>query len=536
MATFAWEEDASLRSVADESVYATRPFVDGSITFVNGLKRAYAGEIAPVTSPIRGPDGKRVEIGTVAHMTAEEGVSAVDAAFEAFGRGQGTWPRMALGERVAAVEHFMATLLGVRDEIINVLMWEICKNTSDATKEFDRTMDFVKDVLEALKRGADVSSPSFREWTTISGVTGKVRRGPIGVCVMVAAFNYPLNEMYAMMLPALVMGNAIVLKLPTIGGLSHVLTADALAAAFPKGVVNFVTGSGRSTLGPIMGSGKVDMVGLIGGRKACDALVLAHPEPHRLKVFSQLEGKNYAVVLPSADLDNAVNQVISGTTSYNGQRCTAIKLVLLHESISDEFVTKYVAAVKTLKVGLPWHGAAITPLPDEHKPAYLGDLVADALSKGSKVVSGGSKHHTLVVPTVLYPVSPDARAFQEEQFGPVVPISTFSDVDFVLARAAHSWNGQQIAVFCSGDDPAAAKILDNTQAIVGRININTAPSRGPDQFPFSARRSSALGTMSVTHAIEAFSIETILAFKENQDNRKVATYLEANTNFFKPTT
>jgi len=160
-------------------------------------------------------------------------------------------------------------------------------------------------------------------------------------------FNYPLNEMYAMLIPALLMGNTVVVKLPNIGGLAHVLSAPAFAAALPPGVVNFLTGSGRKTCTPVMASGKVDMLGFIGGSKAADALIGAHPKPHRLKVFSQLEGKNMGIVLKDADLTVAAAQCKDGATSYNGQRCTAIKLIVVRactltylRATSDNFLIK----------------------------------------------------------------------------------------------------------------------------------------------------------------------------------------------------
>merc|ERR1719217_1391204 len=104
-------------------------------------------------------------------------------------------------------------------------------------------MKFIEAVITELE--ASDSNESFAQWTTVSGVRGRVRRGPVGVTMMLAPFNYPLNEMYAMLIPALLMGNVAVLKLPAIGGLVHVLTADAISAALPAGVVNFVSGSGR---------------------------------------------------------------------------------------------------------------------------------------------------------------------------------------------------------------------------------------------------------------------------------------------------
>lgn len=123
-----------------------------------------------------------------------------------------------------------------------------------------------------------------------------------------------------------------------------------------------------------------------GGSKAADALVKDHPSPHRLHSFMQLEGKNLAVVMPDAPLDVAVAQSVLGATSYNGQRCTAIKLIMVHESVAAEFVPKLVAAVGALRVGLPWEESVqITPLPEPKKPAYLAELIGDALEHGAEV-------------------------------------------------------------------------------------------------------------------------------------------------------
>merc|ERR1719436_284527 len=208
-------------------------------------------------------------------------------------------------------------------------------------------MKFAEAVIDALE-GSDATE-AFGNWTTVNGVSGRVRRGPVGVTMMLAPFNYPLNEMYAMMIPALLMGNVIVLKLPAVGGLAHLLTVDALEKAFPSGVINFVTGAGRKTMGPIMKTGLVDCLGFIGGAKATDALIAQHPQPHRLKVFSQLEGKNIAVVLPDADLEVAVKQIVLGSLTYNGQRCTACKLIMAHDSVAETLLEKLVARIDALK-------------------------------------------------------------------------------------------------------------------------------------------------------------------------------------------
>merc|ERR1719201_2954037 len=194
-------------------------------------------------------------------------------------------------------------------------------------------MEFVAAVIAELRKDPTVGQ-GFAQWEVVSGVGVRVRRGPIGVMLALAPFNYPLNEMYAMLIPSLLMGNVAILKLPAIGGLVHTLTAKAFAEHLPPGAINFVSGSGRATMGPIMETGLVDVLGFIGGTKGADALIKAHPTPHRLMVFAQLEGKNLGIVLPDADLDVAVSQCTLGATSYNGQRCTAIKLILVHSSVA----------------------------------------------------------------------------------------------------------------------------------------------------------------------------------------------------------
>lgn len=320
--------------------------------------------------------------------------------------------------------------------------------------------------------------------------------------------------------------------------LVHALTADAIAAALPKGVVNFVTGSGRKTMPPIMESGLVDVLAFIGGTGAMDSLIKQHPEPHRLKVFAQLAGKNMGIVLPDADLDVAAQQCMLGSTSYNGQRCTAIKLIMVHESVADQFVAKLVEKVAALKVGLPWEKAAITPLPEPNKPAFLEGLIGDALSKGAQIVNkaqgGAELRGALFTPAILDGVTKDMRVFREEQFGPLVPVARFRDVADVKAALKESWNGQQAAIF-TGDAQAAAPLVDTLSSIVGRINFNLQCGRSPDVFPFAGRRSSAMGTMSVTDALRAFSIETVVAYQAaDATSAKMAKALDQHSKFLAP--
>ena len=425
-----------IEAVGDNSssTCSSKPFINGRIQFFGGEILQHEGAYIPVTSPVRDPDtGERTVIGEMAQMSEAEALQVLESAKAAWARGQGEWPLMSLADRVSAVLRAVEEIKVRREEIIATLVWEICKSVDEARLEFDRTMAFIEATVAALK-----AMDAEGVMRTVSGMMVRVRRVAIGIMLCLGPFNYPFNETYATLIPALLLGNVVVMKIPSIGGLAHMLTAQAFAAHLPPGVVNFITGSGRSTMGPLMASGDIDVLAFIGGSRAADALIKAHPNPHRLKVFLQLEGKNAGIVLPDADIATAIDQIVLGTTSFNGQRCTgidalslhsfdlwvfnvfvAIKLVFVHESVIDAFLPRFTAAIEELVVDSPWTpNVRITPLPEPNKPAFLTELIADAVAKGAKVLNskgGEIRDGSLFTPAVVYPVDSSMRLWHEEQ-------------------------------------------------------------------------------------------------------------------------
>jgi len=252
-----------------------------------------------------------------------------------------------------------------------------------------------------------------------------------------------------------------------------------------------------------------------------DILKKQHPKPHRLRCVLGLEAKNAGIVLKDADLDLAVKECVLGSLSYNGQRCTALKILFVHEAIIDRFLPKFAEAVGKLKGGMPWEpGVQITPLPEPDKTKYLGDLIADAQAKGAKVVTGGQVSGTFMSPAVVYPVRAGMRLYVEEQFGPVVPIATFRDIEEPMNYVIDSDYGQQVSLF--GSDPdVIADLVDPLVNQVCRVNINSQCQRGPDIFPFTGRKDSAEGTLSVSDALRVFTIRTLVAAKETDLNKQL---------------
>ena len=539
-----------------DPMYLKKPYVNGAKFFHGGIIHEYNGKTIDITSPIYNQKtNERTIIGKLAQMNEDDIPIILDSAKKAWNNGRGIWPQMSPNERILALENIVISLKERRDEIINVLMWEICKSSDDAAAEFDRTMIFIESTIAAFRELDKIEG----NWKTINGIIAKFRRTAIGIMLCLGPFNYPFNETYATLIPALLTGNIIIMKIPNLGGLAHILTMEVYAKHLPPGTINFFSGSGKKTMSPIMKTGLIDILAFIGSSKAADSIIKSHPYPHRLKVFLQLEGKNLGIVMSDADINTAVEQITIGSTNYNGQRCTAIKLIMLHKSIVNQFLEKFIISINKLKFGLPWSkNVQITPLAEPEKPKYLLNTITDAVIHGGAVLNvlegGGHLHGSLMRPAIVYPVNNKMKLWSEEQFGPVIPIAVYENNQDIYDYIANSTYGQQISIFTtnsqessqesssssqessSSSQESSSELIDILSTNIGRININTQCSRSPDILPFTGRKSSSLGTMSITDAIKQFSIETVIAGKSNTLNNELMYGYERTTKFLQPLT
>ena len=345
----------------------------------DGAIKEWTGPQQDVLSPICEAIDDTVRqkrIGSYPLLTEEQALEALDAACRAYDHGRGPWPTMSVEERIRHVEAFAYRMKEQREEVVKLLMWEIGKTLPDAEKEFDRTVDYIRDTIDALKDLDRLSSRFVIE----QGVIGQIRRAPLGVVLCMGPFNYPLNETFTTLIPALIMGNTVIFKPPKLGVLLHQPLLEAFRDSFPRGVINTVYGEGQKVIGPLMKSGRIDVLAFIGSSQVADILKHQHPKPHRLRCVLGLEAKNAGIVLKDADIDNAVKECVLGALSFNGQRCTALKMLFVHKDIVDAFITKFSDAVGKLKGGMPWDaGVQITPLPEPDKTKYLTELIDDAL-------------------------------------------------------------------------------------------------------------------------------------------------------------
>jgi glyceraldehyde-3-phosphate dehydrogenase (NADP+) len=508
----------TFKEIPDE--YKITSLVNQNTYLVDGELKEWKGANAAIYSTISSTEAyEPTLLGSVPDLTGDEGIEALNAASKAYNRGQGLWPTMKVEGRIAAMEKFVVQMKTKRTEIVKLLMWEIGKSLPDSEKEFDRTVEYIYDTIEDYKQ-MDRDSAKFQK---NSGVRAHIRRGPLGVVLCLGPYNYPLNETFALLIPALMMGNTTVFKPAKHGVLLLSPLLEAFQTSFPAGVVNIIYGRGRTLATPIMKSGLVDVLALIGNSVSANAIQANHPQKNRLRLVLGLEAKNPGIVLPDADLDLAINECISGATSFNGQRCTALKILYVHEDIVEEFNKRFAEKVDALKFGNPWEDdVKLTPLPEPGKLAYIQELIDDALAKGSKVINkkGGETSENYIYPAVLYPVSKHSRVFEEEQFGPVVPIVSFKSIQEPLDDMAASNYGQQVSVFGS-EVKTLAPLIDTLVNLVCRVNLNSAAQRGPDVYPFTGRKDSAVATLSVHDALRSFSIRTFLAAKDTDYNNAI---------------
>ncbi len=486
---------------------------------INGELKTWEGKSAEVNSSISSTENYQpTYLGSVPELEESQALEALDAALNAYDEGKGHWPTMRVNERIYCMETFVKKMETKRDIVVKLIMWEIGKSLSSAEKEFDRTVKYIYDTIEDYKN-IDRDSAKFEKH---EGVYAHIRRGPLGVVLCLGPYNYPLNETFALLIPALMMGNTAIFKPAKFGVLLITPLLEAFQESFPKGVVNVVFGRGRVLASPIMKTGKVDVLALIGNSKSANALINQHPKSNRLRLVLGLEAKNPAIVLPHADLDLAVSECISGCLSFNGQRCTALKIIYVHEEVKAEFLEKFNQAVDSQSFGNPWEDPMLTPLPEPDKPQYIQDLIDDALEKGAKILNekGGKHFDNYIWPAVLYPVTKDMRVYQEEQFGPVVPVVSFTDINEPLDDMAESNYGQQVSLFGKNVE-VLAPLIDTLANLVCRVNLNSSCQRGPDVYPFTGRKDSAKSTLSVHDALRSFSIRTFVASKDNPQNLEI---------------
>lgn len=489
--------------------------IDGASYLLDGSIHHHLGPGRAVFSPIMMREGEELKappIGTLPLLSGDTALEALGAAERAFDYGMGLWPQMEVEERLERMEAFLERMSRHEKAFALMEMWELGKKYSECLVEFRRTEQYIRNTIEAY-RVLDKDSSYIER---LGPVLAQIKRCPLGIVLCMGPFNYPLNETFALVIPALIMGNAVILKLPEPGSLCTLPLLEDFAALFPPGTINIINGEGEEIIGPIMKSGKVTVLGFIGSTRVANLLINEHPNNNRLRTILGLEAKNSAFIMPDADLEITLAECASGALEFNGQRCTSLKHIWVHEKLAEQFLAGLADKIEQAGIGMPWQDEVlVTPLAEANKTEYLGKLVKDACQQGARVINnrGGSYCASLFYPAVLNPVVDGMQVYHEEQFGPVIPVSTFASLDDLYPYFRQSSYGQQASLFASSSSQAAP-LLDILVNQVSRVNLNIRCQRSPDELPFTGRKDSAEGTLSISDALRAFSIRSLAVANE----------------------
>ncbi|HEW2458673.1 TPA: NADP-dependent glyceraldehyde-3-phosphate dehydrogenase [Streptococcus pneumoniae] len=457
---------------------------------VNGKWKSSEQEIT-IYSPIN-----QEELGTVPAMTQTEADEAMQAARAALP----AWRALSAVERAAYLHKTAAILERDKEEIGTILAKEVAKGIKAAIGEVVRTADLIRYAAEEGLRitGQAMEGGGFE--AASKNKLAVVRREPVGIALAIAPFNYPVNLSASKIAPALIAGNVVMFKPPTQGSISGLLLAKAFEeAGIPAGVFNTITGRGSEIGDYIIEHKEVNFINFTGSTPIGERIGrLAGMRP----IMLELGGKDAALVLEDADLEHAAKQIVAGAFSYSGQRCTAIKRVIVLESVADKLATLLQEEVSKLTVGDPFDNADITPVIDNASADFIWGLIEDAQEKEAQALTPIKREGNLLWPVLFDQVTKDMKVAWEEPFGPVLPIIRVASVEEAIAFANESEFGLQSSVF-TNDFKKAFEIAEKLE--VGTVHINNKTQRGPDNFPFLGVKGSGAGVQGIKYSIEAMT-------------------------------
>ena len=434
----------------------------------------------------------------------------VDLAFDTATSAQRRWADTDLAERKRIMLRFHDLLLQRQDEALDLIQWETGKTRMDAMKELlgvcAVARHYARDAGRLLEPRRTIGVVPL-----LTRVT--VHHHPVGVVGVIAPWNYPLFLALADAIPALMAGNAVVLKPDHQTSLTALWGVELMHhAGVPRRVLQSVLG-----LGPELGPELIDRADFVmfTGSTAVGAQIAARCGERLIGCSMELGGKNPMIVLDDADVDRATEIAIRACFDNAGQLCVAMERVYLTPGIHDAFLERFLARIGALRMRaeVGWasdYGSLISP----EQLARTTAAVDDAVAKGATVLTGG---HALpevgpyyYAPTVLADVTPEMQVYAAETFGPVVAVQQVADEEEGIAKANDSQFGLNAAVLV-GDTRRGERVAARIRT--GSVNVNEAyeATFGSTRAPMGGRGRSGIGRRNGDHGLTRFTEEQTIA-------------------------
>jgi succinate-semialdehyde dehydrogenase/glutarate-semialdehyde dehydrogenase len=434
-------------------------------------------------------------VAEVADQGVPDAKAAVDAAYSAFP----AWARTAPRHRSEILHKAFQLMLRDRDSLAALISQENGKSLTDAAGEVTYAAEFFRWFAEeAVRPGGEYGE------APAGGVRNLVTHRPVGVAALVTPWNFPAAMITRKVGPALAAGCTTVLKPAAETPLTALAIARLLTeAGLPDGVVTVVTTSDASTVvGAWLADQRVRKISFTGST-AVGRVLLRHAADRVVNSSMELGGNAPFIVTDDADLDAAVAGAMIAKFRNGGQACTAANRFYVHAAVASEFVARFGAAVEKLTVGSAADGADIGPLISAQALRRVTRTVADAVAAGARIAHQAATPSLpghFYPPTVLVDVAPDAAILQDEIFGPVAPIVTWTDEQDMLAQVNATEYGLAGYVF-SGDLARAIRLGEAVDT--GMVGINRGLVSDPSA-PFGGVKQSGLGREGARDGLREF--------------------------------
>ncbi|MCJ0765768.1 phosphonoacetaldehyde dehydrogenase [Variovorax terrae] len=428
--------------------------------------------------------------------------ASLDEVREAFAAAQACQPGLTRYERAAILNRAAEIIRTRRDEVARLITAEAGLCLKDSVYEAGR----VSDVLlfganEVLKDDGQIFSCDL----THHGKQRRVytQRSPLlGVITAITPFNHPMNQVAHKVVPSIATNNRMVLKPSEKVPFSAILFADILyEAGLPPACLSVVTGDPREIADELITHEHVDLVTFTGG--VAIGKYIAAKAGYRRMVL-ELGGNDPIIVMEDADLDEASTLAVQGSYKNSGQRCTAVKRLLVHEAVADRFVEQVLDKTRAWKHGDPMDPASdMGTVIDEAAARQFESRVNEAVAQGARLLAGNQRRGALYAPTVLDRVDPRMTVAHEETFGPVSPIIRFRGIDEAIRISNGTAYGLSSSV-CTNRLDYITRFISELQ--VGSVNVREVPGYRLELTPFGGIKDSGLGYKEgVQEAMKSFT-------------------------------
>lgn len=445
--------------------------------------------------------------GELATRVALADAAVLDQAIAAAARAAAPMRRLAAWQRKAVLRHLAARCRERAAELAEALVIEAGKPIKFARGEVERLVDTIEIAAEESTRiYGEVLPLDISE--RADGYRGMWKRVPIGPCAFITPWNFPLNLVAHKIAPALACGCPFVLKPASATPIGALVLGEILAETdLPEGAFSILPMK-SSAAGALVEDERIKKLSFTGSPEVGWQL---RDRARFKQVTLELGGNAATIIERDADLDDAVERNIFGGYYQSGQSCISVQRILVHESVYAAFRTKFVAAVRALKMGDPrLEDTFIGPIVSEVEAARIERSIQQAVARGAKLLCGGGRKGLMVEPTVLENVPESADAWCEEIFGPVTALQSFREFDEALATVNDSRFGLQAGVF-TRDIYKIQQAWDDLD--VGGVMINEVPSWRVDHMPYGGAKHSGLGREGIRWAIDSMTEPRLLVIR-----------------------